>query len=361
MLNHTATAEGYLYIWVSNESSLNVDVYFDDMKITHTASSMLVQANDYYPFGLTMKPSDYLRTGEKKNDYLYNGKELQDELNLGWMDYGARMYMPEIGRWGVVDPLSEKMRRWSPYNYAYDNPLRFIDPDGMESKESKESNAESHRNDLARSAARHASLIGGTNNANFGVSKSPSPKSNTGSKQDKKKKGEKTTKASTTEYDAISGVDRKRDLEIIRAAQNSLDYVNAFYDKAEAACNIGVQCAFEELTGRPDFGNMTANEIVEYLSQSETGEWSGIAMSNVQEVVNKGGIVIAGTVNPIPGGSGHVVLLVPGTEVNSGSWGGLVPVAMDTGPNKKWASQGINHSWNPGSKDDVRFFLFIGK
>ncbi|HYG39743.1 MAG TPA: RHS repeat-associated core domain-containing protein [Cytophagales bacterium] len=129
--------EGYLYIYVANESSSDVNVFFDDLKVTQVESPVRSHT-DYYPFGLVISGLSGESAGTNPNKYLYNGKELQDEefggIPLDWLDYGARMYDSALGRWHVVDPLAEKMRRWSPYTYAFNNPIRFIDPDGMAPK-----------------------------------------------------------------------------------------------------------------------------------------------------------------------------------------------------------------------------------
>jgi YD repeat-containing protein len=89
--NIVITEPGYVYIYLSNEEATPVEVYFDDFKVTHTKSPV-VQSDDYYPFGLSISGLSYQRENSSAQDYKYNGKELQDELGLGWLDYGARMY-----------------------------------------------------------------------------------------------------------------------------------------------------------------------------------------------------------------------------------------------------------------------------
>ena len=86
--------------------------------------------DDYYPFGLTF--NSYTRTASTPQNYKYSGKELQTDLDLGWYDYGFRMYDAAIGRWNVVDPLADKWNSVSPYNYVLNNPLLLIDLDGKD-------------------------------------------------------------------------------------------------------------------------------------------------------------------------------------------------------------------------------------
>ena len=104
----------------------NLKDHLGNTRVEMDQSGALTQATDYYPFGMRHNQTSMLST---ENRYLYNGKELQEDTD--WYDFGARFYDPSIGRWTTQDPLADFAPGISPYNYCLNNPVSFVDPDGL--------------------------------------------------------------------------------------------------------------------------------------------------------------------------------------------------------------------------------------
>jgi RHS repeat-associated protein len=136
VLEFFPTAEGYVkntdgalsYVFQYKDHLGNLRVSY--AKNPQTQVLEIIDENNYYPFGL--KHEKYNVFSATSNMFKYNGKELQDELNLNVYDYGARNYDPALGRWLNIDPKGEKYYNLGPYNYVANNPLVNVDPDGKD-------------------------------------------------------------------------------------------------------------------------------------------------------------------------------------------------------------------------------------
>jgi len=124
------TKNGYLYVFVSNES--NLPVYFDNLQVTHVRGPLLEESH-YYPFGLVQQGISSKAAGVLDNEFKYNDKELNTDLALDWYEYGFRNnFDAQIGRFHSVDPLASLYDHYSPYQFAGNEVPNAIDIDGLE-------------------------------------------------------------------------------------------------------------------------------------------------------------------------------------------------------------------------------------
>jgi RHS repeat-associated protein len=95
------------------------------------AAGALENESDYYPFGSELQ----IVTNDPGNHHKFTGKELDAESGL--YNFGARYYGPVIGRFITPDPLLASghplnPQTWNRYTYALNNPVRYVDPDGLD-------------------------------------------------------------------------------------------------------------------------------------------------------------------------------------------------------------------------------------
>ncbi|MBX2900357.1 MAG: RHS repeat-associated core domain-containing protein [Cyclobacteriaceae bacterium] len=119
----TIEQPGYIYVIVYNRSNSASWVYFDDLKVVQTHSTV-VAASDYYPFGLVM---DGRQVTDVSYRYGYQGQYAEKDNATGWNEFDLRMYDARFGRWISPDPYGQFV---SPYLGLGNNPVNGVDPDG---------------------------------------------------------------------------------------------------------------------------------------------------------------------------------------------------------------------------------------
>ncbi len=136
-LDYILTSEGM--VKVANAITFTYEYFLKDhlgnTRVAFYDSSNVAaksQVNHYYPFGMSI--SAYAFSSQTDNKYLYNGKEMQDDVingtQLDWYDYGFRFYDAALARWHAIDPRVEKYYSWTPYNYCFNEPINNVDPRG---------------------------------------------------------------------------------------------------------------------------------------------------------------------------------------------------------------------------------------
>ncbi|KAF2519650.1 hypothetical protein E0W68_03090 [Flavobacterium salilacus subsp. salilacus] len=133
---HTVSADNLgLSLYIRKTGVTQVTTTFSVLHFNYKKKKLeVIEEDHYYPFGLKHKIEGAIVQpigNAVAQNYKYNGKEFTEALGLNMYDLGARMYMPDIGRFGVVDPMADFVNYQSPYVASDNNPVLYRDEYGL--------------------------------------------------------------------------------------------------------------------------------------------------------------------------------------------------------------------------------------
>jgi RHS repeat-associated protein len=125
----------YVYVYLDHLGSVRLTYSDFNHNGLIESTTEILQERNTYPFGLEHKGYNNVQNAIENNYQTYLGQEMNKELGLNWLTFRHRNYIPEIGRFFGIDPITEEYHYITPYQFASNNPAWKVELEGLEGEE----------------------------------------------------------------------------------------------------------------------------------------------------------------------------------------------------------------------------------